>query len=221
MSASGIRPTSQAGQPRTLAELLPSPANTPRSLIDIVPGSLVTLRLFRESNPRIRTTIARRFEAIPPAVNAAFCGWSPFPWFIHGKPGTGKTCAALAVADRVVGVCLYREFSDLCNEINEAKSGQLMAMGTHDSSRVTLAGYWERWQAAKLCILDDVGLRQKSTEPQYEALKTAIDRRHGRALIVVSNHDLDRVSELYDDRIASRLASGTVINADGDDRRLA
>jgi hypothetical protein len=43
--------------------------------------------------------------------------------------------------------------------------------------------------------------------------------RKGRPVVIVSNHDLRKLSEIYDERIVSRLSAGTVLEIRGQDRR--
>jgi hypothetical protein len=52
-------------------------------------------------------------------------------------------------------------------------------------------------------------------------VKTAIEERHNRPLVVVSNLTLSEIATNYDARIASRLAAGTVFETAGEDQRLS
>lgn len=64
--------------------------------------------------------------------------------------------------------------------------------------------------------------RERVGDLQYTTLKGAIDYREyhcNRVGIYISNLTPDHLAELYDDRIASRLTSGTVFELNGADRR--
>jgi hypothetical protein len=80
---------------------------------------------------------------------------------------------------------------------------------------------WTRLQDAPLVVLDEPGCRTQVNDFHYETVKRVIDCRYGLPLIVISNHGLDEIARLYDDRVASRLAAGTVVKLEGADRRLA
>ncbi|MGB2788812.1 MAG: ATP-binding protein, partial [Dokdonella sp.] len=64
----------------------------------------------------------------------------------------------------------------------------------------------------KLLIIDDVGVSKRS-EYAPDSLLTILDEREGTNLptIVVSNLSLAEISQLIDDRIASRLSAFQVV----------
>ena len=69
-------------------------------------------------------------------------------------------------------------------------------------------------------ILDEIGGRDRVSDHHYEAVKTLLDVRQGKPLMVLSNLGLSEIEKVYDDRIASRLATGTIVRVDAKDRRL-
>src|SRR5262249_12878111 len=79
---------------------------------------------------------------------------------------------------------------------------------------------WERIANAPLIVLDEIGSKERVSDHHYETVKGVLDKRHGRPLICISNLNLDEIKNVYDDRIASRLAAGTVFELLGEDRRL-
>ncbi len=125
-----------------------------------------------------------------------------WPLFLHGETGTGKTSAALALAD-FVDYAVYNELEMLCTSLVK-----------HEFN-------WDPIAWATLAILDEIGLRDKSTDLSYTAVKTFWELRQQRdqKTIYISNVEPDRIRILFDDRIASRLLCGTVIEVTGDDRR--
>jgi DNA replication protein DnaC len=154
------------------------------------------------------------------AMRACVTGEAPWPLFAFGGAGVGKTCAALYLCDRVHGPCMYRDYAALCEELRQAKMGELWTSGTHEDSRVWPEDVWGRWAAAALAVLDEIGTRNVVTDHQYETLKTALDRRERRPLVLLSNLQLDDIARVFDDRIASRCAAGTVVHVVGPDQRL-
>lgn len=79
---------------------------------------------------------------------------------------------------------------------------------------------WAKLARAHLVVVDELGSRDRVSDHHYECVKRIIDERQGQPLALASNHDIEALARLYDDRIASRIAAGTVLGLDGDDRRL-
>ena len=79
-------------------------------------------------------------------------------------------------------------------------------------------GIFRKMTDTSLVIFNDVGLRRPS-EAAYEVFLQMLDVRVAKPTFFTSNLDPDQIRELFDDRIASRLLRGSVINAVGDDRR--
>jgi DNA replication protein DnaC len=143
-------------------------------------------------------------------------GALPWPLVLLGKPGTGKTCAALCLLDHAGG--LYFTANGLADKVLLAVKGQLY---NHDSHRrVSAVALWEEIATTTLVALDELGVRERVSDWHYECVYRVIDERSGRPLVVGSNLGLDVLAGLYDDRLTSRLAAGTVLELTGPDRRL-
>ena len=174
---------------------------------------------------RLHPEIHRVRELVQPpllkAVESCCKGESAWPLFVHGPAGTGKTCAALWLIDTMMGVCQMWSFSQLCEHLLDAKFNRLESFGSHSSTIITPADVWEDWRRMALCVIDELGSRSSVSDHQYEVAQRAIDDREGKPLMVASNLELPRLAEIFDDRIASRLAGGTVVHLTGDDMRLA
>lgn len=174
---------------------------------------------------RIRKKIVRIREQIPPVLAVAFwdCvrGRTPWPLFMHGGVGTGKTCAALFLCDYVAGRAIFRDFGQLCSDHQDAKMSRLIWEGSYSQTLVRPGEYWDDWRHYALCVLDEIGARDSVSDHVYETLKMAVDTRYGMPLVLISNVGLKRLAELFDDRIASRCAGGTVVHLEGDDRRIS
>jgi chromosomal replication initiation ATPase DnaA len=145
-------------------------------------------------------------------------GDAPWPVFLHGPAGSGKTCLGLLVLDRVFANRKAMTASEMLQAATDATMGRLVnGAGWSVSARA----FWAAWADATFTMLDELGTRQNVTDAAYDSIKRAVDLRYGKPLIVISNLDLDGLARLYDDRMASRLASGTVIALGGADRRLS
>lgn len=167
--------------------------------------------------PTRRRGWAETTPAIAEAIRGVCCGESPWPLVLSGECGSGKTLGALALCDRVFD-SIFTALPDLCRLLRQAAEGRFRSSSGYEVSDVEI---WRSWERANLAVLDEVGTRESVTDFQYETAKKAIDSRldHERPLIVISNLGLDDLARVYDDRIASRLAEGTVAVAHGD-RRL-
>lgn len=139
-----------------------------------------------------------------------------WPLVLVGAAGTGKTCAALCMLDRVVGSRRYFTVAGMCEELVAVMKGQVEYAMTTDTPR----RWWKRYADMECVVVDELGARAAVSDFQYESLKRAIDERQGRPAIFISNLMPDQLESVYDDRIASRLAGGTVIRFAGEDRRI-
>lgn len=177
------------------------------------------VRLILHPDPgvkRLRPEVPRDRARIPRALVVALrdCsdGRSPWPLFVYGPAGVGKTCAGLYLADRVArGSVGFTDFAGLCGRMADAKNGR---------DTLTAEQLWRQWAGHGLCVLDEIGLRDAVSDHVYEVAQRAIDLRAGKPLLVLSNLDLNALAKVFDDRVASRLASGTVVHVDGPDQRL-
>lgn len=164
-------------------------------------------------------------EPLKIVFRALVRGQERWPLFLHGKAGTGKTCAALALLDHLwPWQQAYATTVDLTSAV----------MASYDKNRPDFD--WQQFgpyrilndsredtpsdkRGAALMVLDELGMRDKVTDTHYECVKRVLDMRRGQPLILVSNHGLKEIETLYDGRIASRCAAGTVVELRGRDRR--
>lgn len=143
-------------------------------------------------------------------------GFAPWPLVLLGEAGVGKTCAALCLLDRARGGRRYWVVADLSMTVISVQDGE----AEYGMRPDTLTAWWARYAELKCVVLDELVSRGKVSDFGYETVKRAIDSRHGKPLVVVSNGTIETIARVYDDRIASRLAAGTVIEMTGSDRRL-
>jgi len=110
----------------------------------------------------------------------------------------------------------YLPLPDLASLIIDAQLGRLTWSSGYAR---TVKDLRKDWNDANLIVLDEIGSRSQVSDHHYETLKRALDDCEGRPLVLISNHDLETLERIYDDRIASRIAAGTIVQLNGD-RRL-
>lgn len=161
---------------------------------------------------------ARRWAELSPGIaaelDACVAGDSPWPLVMVGCAGGGKTCAALLIVDGYGG--LYYPVVNWCERVRDAEFEKLR---TSNGYLITRHEVWKEWADASVVVLDEIGSRMVVTDSHYEWVKRAIDTREGRPAIFISNLSLKALGEAYDDRIASRLSGGTVVELAGDRRQ--
>jgi len=203
-----------------VASLLP-PESTPMSARR---SARLPLRLHPRPTVRHLPAKVRQIGAIEGALRQTIrqlaSGEAPWPLLIWGPVGTGKTCAALCLLDHAGGD--YLTAAELAEKVIAAQQGRLEHDYGHGGDAVTFTPerYWAHLGKQPLIVLDELGARERVSDHAYESTKRLIDLREGRPLIALSNLDLALLAERYDDRIASRLAAGTVCRLEGEDRRL-
>lgn len=166
-------------------------------------------------------SIARDGSKVPTEVREVIrptlLGEKPWPMVLFGKSGVGKTCIALCIADVAAPVVKYFTMEDLVDELNEVHAGRV---DDANGNKISSARWFEKAGEANLVVIDDIGTRAAVGDRHYNSLKRILDVREGRPTIVISNLPLHSLQEIYDDRVVSRLAAGTVIEIKGQDRRL-
>jgi len=176
-----------------------------------------SLRLHSEIvQPICNREIVRSPELIHPelskVIGDACEGSTAWPLTILGDAGTGKTCAALCLLDRIYGPRRYITTADLVFNMNLHRRSD-----TPNKERE----FWEHWRSCDLVVLDEIGSRDEVSDSHYEIVKMAIDRRQDQPAVFLSNHTIPQLANIYDDRIASRLQAGTMFDmADWPDRRV-
>lgn len=166
----------------------------------------------------VRRTLSKIDESLLETIGHLTEAKRPWPLFVFGRAGTGKTCAALCVLDYCRGG--YYSATKLCGMLIDAQNGRLSWHHGGRGGIIYPEMFWNRIGNENLSVLDEIGCREKVSDHQYECVKRFIDARQGRPAIYLSNLSLDQISQVYDDRISSRLASGTVVGLMGQDRRL-
>jgi len=144
-----------------------------------------------------------------------------WPILLHGPPGTGKSCASACVyRDWEYPVARWYRLEQFVRDINTCRRHGSVAMLVQGKSidRTERALWTFAESDRELWCIDDFGTRQV-TETAFDIVFELIDRRASRPTIVTSNLGLQELSDLFDRRIADRLASGTVVEVTGKSQR--
>ena len=171
--------------------------------------------LYHPEKARSRDEIEPELRGL---INGLVTGKLNWPLMVYGGVGSGKTCAALALADAAGRGCLVQTLAELTETVAACGRGD-----HYDPSglKMNAERWWgEWWSKAPLVVIDELGLRGVVTDFQYEVLKRALDLRHGQPAVYVSNLSPRDLAGVYDDRIVSRLCEGTVHKLTSTDRRL-
>lgn len=161
-----------------------------------------------EPDRRAEIRVARRLDLVEPGLLDLLyrlaAGEAKWPLYLHGLPGRGKTRAVLAYCDHVMQswYCTVDRLADMI---------------------IDHRAPWQRMEEFSLAVLDEIGVRQRVTDLDYQAVQRFADAREKALLpvIYVSNLTAAELPAAYDDRIASRLLCGTWYELTGPDRRFA
>lgn len=153
------------------------------------------------------------------ALHALIDGGARWPLLMFGRSGSGKTCSALCLLDYTWGT--YWTVPEFVELLIRADQGRLVRQGSNGCDYACGRDWvWEKIDYSMVAVLDEIGARNIVSDHHYECVKRFCDLREERPTVYISNltpHDLGRI---YDDRIVSRLCSGTVLEMDGRDQRL-
>lgn len=117
----------------------------------------------------------------------SFTRGDPWGLLLYGDVGTGKTFMAAAIANRLID----RGFSPLQTDV-----GSFAALMESDIAK--RHRNLDRLLDHDLIVIDDIGA-QRSTEYMMQHVYTIIDGcyRHGRPMVITTNLDAERMSQLH------------------------
>jgi len=184
-------------------------------------SSRMILRLKSKPEVTIMPRIQRSVNGIIPvarkAIRQVVTGEAPWPLVFEGDIGTGKTCAALALLDLAGGK--YYTTPDFLALIIRSQQGREHYSTPGYGGTLWPEKLWKWLASYPLVVLDELGIRGTSTDPHYECVKQLIDVRFGKPFVVITNLTLEKIGQIYDGRVYSRLAAGTRVEFKGKDRR--
>lgn len=173
-----------------------------------------------------------KFRAVPPQISkeSAEVGdkWEEdlFNLFLTGKPGVGKTYHAKSLLNTAISNWnLYRSRQNIPGTLAEGKDlykfytcNELMMYARVAKEQIDL---YEKCIRLKGLVLDDLGVGKRS-DFVPDIIYMIVDKRLdlGKPTIVTSNLKLEEISDLIDDRLASRLATYEYKEIIGEDKRL-
>lgn len=164
-------------------------------------------------------------------------GHSPWPLYLWGRPGTGKTSAALVVLDHcgqkekendppsairdwMYGYAEVRSLAGIKIRADHGSGFEYFGCSPKDST-------WQRlldhWSAAPATVLDEIGIGRETGDFKLDVLIEVLNTRCGdpvRPLIVTGNVQPKQMSSVCDDRVADRILCGTVFELSGESRRM-
>lgn len=176
----------------------PSPQGVPPSLRDdLVPEGVINAA---------RDSVAR----------------SLWPLLLTGPTGTGKTCAAAVLYQRWRGSNpMWRSFPTLCSLLSQCRrNGEASELVLGQTVVYTESQLWHRIAGADLLVLDEIGVRDDGGM-RLEAMWRLLELRIGRPMIATTNVAPAGLTTVFDDRIASRLLAGRVVELVGADLRMS
>lgn len=155
------------------------------------------------------------------------------PVLLYGQPGGGKTAiaATLAIeeAERlgrehdvdasVFAPGIWMPSTAIVSLIQKARTDKGVIL-PGAISEVTENHIWDRLARPKLLVVDDLGVGQAS-ESAYAILWRLADLRQKLPTIYTSNLTPEQLRDQYDERIASRVCCGVLIELVANDRRIA
>ena len=142
-----------------------------------------------------------------------------FPIYLWGNPGCGKSSIAGLIYMGATGRPIW---------INAIEGMRAVATSCVDPQPLWGFGlvplrereHWDELGERALVVLDDIALRDRASDAQFEVMQKFLTVRQNRPTIITGNLSIGKVAKVYDDRVASRLAAGTAIEITGPDMRL-
>lgn len=146
-----------------------------------------------------------------------------WPVMMCGPTGTGKTSAAAVLYGRFQRLPMWHRADDLLLAMSMGRKDGVQVDGVNQFGEVVrrhvpFNKFVARVANCSCLFLDDLGVRAP-TDAMHAALFDLLEWRLEKPLVVTTNQKMSELSEMFDDRIASRLSSGTVIPFTGVDRR--
>lgn len=174
------------------------------------PEGLRKVSICDHARLQVRTQFKRRLALVDAHALALVAqllnGELPWPLYLCGDPGRGKTCLALAILDHVIGDRRDIEYLGVSSLMNR------IANKSPDP--------WGYWHNAKLAVLDEIASPGRVNDFAVSVIYDAYEYRQNLPTIYISNLKPTEINEHLDWRIESRITSGTCFELKGNDRRF-
>ena len=157
------------------------------------------------------------------------------PGFIYGNVGTGKSHLAVGyLRQEIESICAnpeirftYPDFENSKDRLFHSVLNTVAFLPVHryirmmkefDTAQETL----KRFENLNFLVIDDLAT-ERPTEFDINAINELIISReeYAKKTLITSNFNLDKISQFYGDRVASRIDSfGFIFKTEGEDKRI-
>lgn len=143
-----------------------------------------------------------------------------WPLYIWGGTGRGKTFAAALVYALWQNPAYWTSLVDLCDTLRGYQSNhtQMIHCASQDLE-LSHSGFWKKLRTIGLVVVDEIGSSEGKTQ-RYDAVLRLLDERASRPMILTGNVHPEKLPEIYDERVQSRILAGTLLELGGVDRRV-
>lgn len=202
------------------------------------------LQVRKEPEIRARPDIARTLSEVPDDLRAKIrglvSGKLPWPLYLFGEAGLGKTCASLVMLDHMGADALGVRLTSCSEPLKPWLAGFIdvrsiagikinadkgrYRWGDKDGDEVVR---WDRLMRVvfrrPLVVFEEIGVGREAADFRLDALLEVLEQRANnpvRPFVVTSNIKPSEVATIYDDRVADRILCGTVHKMEGASRRM-
>ena len=199
------------------------------------------LQVRKEPEIRARPDIKRSLAEVPAdlraKIRALVSGKLPWPLYLFGDAGTGKTCASLVMLDHCGSDAFAKSCSDPIRpwlagfidvrsiagvKINTDKGKY--RWGDEDREE---AARWDRLMKVvfrrPLVVFEEIGVGREAADFRLDVLLEVLEQRANdpvRPFVVTTNIKPSELATIYDDRVADRILCGTIHRMEGQSRRM-
>lgn len=143
-----------------------------------------------------------------------------WPIYLWGQAGRGKTCAAACAFSLWPKPAMWISLSQLCDDLTKFNTSQVVTFYSGATPvDLSKSGYWQRLKNTGLVVIDEIGTRESSGH-RFDSLLNLLEIRKNRPLVLTGNLSSRQITQIYDERVLSRIYAGTVIEFVGVDHRF-
>lgn len=190
--------------------------------------------------PEIDRSLAEVHSDLRAKVRGLVSGKLPWPLYLFGDAGTGKTCAGLVMLDHMGLDAIGIRLTECSEAIRPWLAGFIDVRSIAGVKINTDKGRYRwgdkdgdetaRWDRLlriiarrPLVVFDEIGVGREAADFKLDSLLEVLDQRANdpvRPFVVTSNLKPSEVASVYDDRVADRILCGTVHKMEGASRRM-